>query len=58
MNIPVTFVLFRVTAAVLTLLVVVAFVLGLSGHGPLDGIHAWTTATENWLHINTGVKFG
>jgi hypothetical protein len=57
MNIPVTFVLFRTAAAMLTLLIVIAFVLGLTGHGPLDGVHGWTTATENWLYINTGVKF-
>ncbi len=55
MNIPVTFVLFRITAAALSLIIVVAFGLGLSGHGPLDGIHSWTTAAENWLHVNTGV---
>jgi hypothetical protein len=58
MRVPVTFVVFRSVAVALMVLALVAFGLGLSGHGPLGGLVSWTNAARSWLHINTGVNFG
>jgi hypothetical protein len=56
MRIPITFVLFRLTTGLLTILILAAFGLGLSGRGPAAGLHGWTISGQNWLHINTGVR--
>lgn len=55
MRTPPTFVIFRVTATTLTVLVLVLFALGLGGRGPLAGLGAVTSHAVNWLHVNTGV---
>jgi hypothetical protein len=55
MRTPPTFVLFRVTAVTITVLVLLLFGTGLGGLGPLDGLSAVTSHALNWLQINTGV---
>jgi hypothetical protein len=56
MTIPITYVLSRVTAAVVSVLIITAFGLGLSGRGPLTAVHSWTHGFEDWLYLYTGVR--
>jgi hypothetical protein len=55
MRIPPTFVIFRVTAVTITILVLLLTAAGLSGRGPLDGLSGVTHHMESWLRLNTGV---
>jgi hypothetical protein len=54
MRTPPTFVIFRVTAVTITVLVLLLFGMGLGGLGPLDGLGVVTSHALSWLHINTG----
>lgn len=54
-KIPPTFVIFRVTAAAVTVLVLLLTGWGMGGHGPLASLHVVTSQTMNWLRLNTGV---
>src|SRR5262252_8887750 len=54
MRIPLTFVIFRVTATTITVLVLLAVVLGLTGRGPLDALSGVTHHAAGWLRVNTG----
>jgi hypothetical protein len=55
MRTPPTFAVFRVTAAAITVLVLVLVGISLSGRGPLDGLGTVTSHAEHWLQVNTGV---
>jgi hypothetical protein len=55
MRIPLTFVIFRVTAVIITVLLLLLAGAGLSGRGPLDGLGAVTHHVADWLRINTGM---
>jgi|GEM_PF-2834579 hypothetical protein len=55
MRIPLTFVIFRVAAVCLTVLVLALFGLGMASRGPLDGLGSVTSQAISWLHDNTGV---
>lgn len=55
MRTPPTFVMYRASAVTITVLILVLAGLGLSGRGPLGGLHTVTTHTVSWLRLNTGV---
>ena len=55
MRIPLTYVIFRVTAVAVTALVLLLLGTGLGGHGPLGGLGGFTSDAISWLHTNTGV---
>jgi hypothetical protein len=47
--------MYRASAVTITVLILVLAGLGLSGRGPLGGLHTVTTHTVSWLRLNTGV---
>lgn len=56
MRIPLTFVIFRLIAVTVTVLVLLVAGMGLSGRGPLDALGGVTHHAADWLRINTGVR--
>jgi hypothetical protein len=56
MRTPPTFAVFRITAAAVTVLLLVLVGMGVSGHGPLDGLGTVTSHATQWLRVNTGVS--
>lgn len=55
MTIPRTFVLFRITAATITVLVLVLVGYGMAGHGLFHGLGGITGHAVSWLRVNTGI---
>jgi hypothetical protein len=55
MRTPPTFVIFRVSTAAITILVLLLFGLGLGGRGPLYGLGALASHAVNWVRDNTEV---
>jgi hypothetical protein len=53
---PPTYVAFRAAAVAITLLVLLLFVLGLRGSGPLHSLGPITSSVVSWLHGNTRVS--
>lgn len=49
-----TFILFRVTAAVITVLLLLLAGLGAAGRGPLDGLGTVYSHAVNWLRAIPG----
>jgi hypothetical protein len=52
MKTPPQFVIFRVVAATITVLILATFGLGLAGQGPLDGLGTQTSRVVNVVHDN------
>jgi hypothetical protein len=58
MKIPLTFVIFRIAAVTITVLLLLFFGLGLSGRGPLGGLGGITSHSTGWLRTNTQAGHG
>jgi len=56
-SIPPTFVMFRLVAVTVTLVLLLSLGFGLRGHGPLHGLVGYGNSALNWLDANTGVRF-
>lgn len=56
MSIPPTFVIFRLVAVTVTLVLLLSLGFGLRGHGPFRGLVGYGNSALDWLHANTGVE--